>query len=102
MARTQVVDNVELSRWRALPSSVVLRELAEHAKQDVSYKPTGNQRTTRWHVSAGGTDFEILCEANKFYDTRAAAGGGGAVDLAIHLFGLKFKAAVKVLREKKL
>ena len=37
--------------------------------------------------------------ALKFYDTRAQKGGGGAVDLVIHLWRVPFKKAVTTLRE---
>ena len=33
----------------------------------------------------------------KFFDTRADKGGGGAIDLAMHLLRLDFVAAVKRL-----
>jgi hypothetical protein len=51
------------------------------------------------HVGAGGADWEILVDGARFYDTRAGKGGGGAVDLVMHLWRVPFKQAVKMLRE---
>lgn len=34
----------------------------------------------------------------KFYDTRQKRGGGGAIDLAMYVYGLDFKAAVGRLK----
>ncbi|NDD12877.1 MAG: hypothetical protein EB072_09580 [Betaproteobacteria bacterium] len=96
----RAVDNSELERWRSLPSVVVLRSaLCEHAKPDPTFCPIESQDTSRWHVSAGGRDFELLCTGSKFYDTRAKKGGGGAIDLAMHLYALDFKGAVQRLRQ---
>ena len=35
----------------------------------------------------------------KWYDTRARKGGGGAIDLAMHVLGLTFVDAVKSLNK---
>jgi hypothetical protein len=98
MARKRAVDNLSLDRWRSTDAESVLLRVAEHAKQDRSFIPVIDPRTTRWHVSAGGADFEFLCTGNKFFDTRAGAGGGGAVDLVMHLLDMDFKRAVAFLR----
>jgi len=70
--------------------------------EDIEYTPRRSIRSTRWQVNAGGHDYEILCTGPKFLDTRAQLGGGGAVDLVMHLFRFDFKHAVALLREKKL
>lgn len=51
----------------------------------------------RLHVAVGGQVFELLVTGAKFFDTRADKGGGGAIDLAMHLLRLDFVAAVKRL-----
>jgi hypothetical protein len=94
------VDNFSLERWQATDSHVALAVLADYAKQDTSFVATTSVGTTRWHASAGGHDFEMLCSGPKFFDTRARRGGGGAVDLAMHLYGFSFKQAAKCLKEK--
>jgi hypothetical protein len=38
----------------------------------------------------------------KFFDTRAEKGGGGAIDLAMHLFRIDLKAATGLLGKKNL
>lgn len=96
----RAVDNLELERWRQLPAADVLRGLADHAKQDRDFHPRESRLSTRWHASIAGQDFELLCTGPKFLDTRANKGGGGAVDLAMHLFSLGFKQAVAVLRNR--
>ena len=45
-------------------------------------------------------DFEILTTGPKWYDTRARKGGGGAIDLAMHVLGLSFVDAVRRLTEQ--
>ena len=101
MAR-KTVDNLELERWRVLHAATLLEQLCIHAKQDPDFKPRLSQSTTRWYCNVDGAEFELLCCGPKFYDTRAGRGGGGAVDLAMHLCGLDFASAVCLLRTKRL
>ena len=93
------VDNSELGRWRELDSIHVLRLLAEHVKEDLSFHPSSSHLTTRWHVHVAGHDWEFLCTGPKFWDVRMDCGGGGAVDLVMHIYGLNFKAAAKLLKD---
>lgn len=96
----QLVDNSTLQRWRELCAVQMLVQLADHAKQDVSYLPITSLHTTRWHARFGAREFELLCTGPKFFDTRANTGGGGAVDLVSHCLGFDFKAAVQFLQER--
>jgi hypothetical protein len=96
------VDDDSLDRWRRIEAAQALVALADYAKQDPDFKPLKDARTTRWHASVGGLDFELLCTGPKFHDTRAGLGGGGAVDLAMHLLHLRFKQAAALLRRKRL
>ncbi len=96
------VDAEELRRWRDLDAALSLSSLALHAKADPTFVPIKVERTTRWHVNVAGRDFELLLTGPKFFDTRAEKGGGGAVDMAMHLFRLDFKAATELLRKAKL
>jgi len=82
-----------------MPASDVLAALASHAKADQTYVPVADKRTRRWHVDFGGRDYELLTTGSKFWDTRAGVGGGGAVDLVMHLLTSDFRAAVVYLRE---
>ena len=43
-------------------------------------------------------NFELLLTGPKFYDTRQKRGGGGAIDLVMHLYQIDFKKAVDRLR----
>jgi hypothetical protein len=96
----RAVDNSELERWRAMPSATVLRSpLCDHAKLDATFHPIQSKETTRWHATVGGQVFELLCTGPKFFDTRVNRGGGGAVDLVMHLRGVDFKRAVQLLRQ---
>jgi hypothetical protein len=98
----QAVDNSQLVHWRRLDAATVLVALADHAKRDREYVPLKDARSTRWHVSVEGVDFEILCTGAKFLDTRDGKGGGGAIDLAMHLLGADFKRAVAALATTRL
>ena len=94
------VDNLTLLRWREMESIHVLRLLADHIKEDPSFHPRSSHRTTRWHVYVVGRDWEFLCTGPKFWDVRMGRGGGGAIDLVMHLYTIKFKAATTLLKER--
>jgi len=87
----------KLDHWRTLDPAYVLIRLSEHAKSDVTFVPRKDPATSRWHASVGGQDFELLLTGPKFWDCRANIGGGGAVDLVMHLKGIGFKAATTFL-----
>ena len=97
-----MVEEHLLQYWRNLNADCVITVLADYVKPDPDFKPLKNSQTTRWHVRVGTHEFELLCTGPKFIDTRAGYGGGGAVDLAMHLRALSFKKAVALLRSKNL
>lgn len=94
------VDEVTLARWQALPAVETLLSFADHAKEDRTYRPLTGRPTTRWHVTVAQSEFELLLTGPKFWDTRAKVGGGGAVDLLMHLTGDDFRGAVKALQAR--
>lgn len=93
------VDNSQLERWRSLRCEQVLPKLATYAKRDASFVPIKDPRSSRWHVRVEEREFELLITGHRFWDTRAECGGGGAVDLVMHLNACRFKEAVQLLCE---
>ena len=79
------VGSEELEGYRSLACEVVLPKITDYIKADPSFTPIRDSHTHRWHLTAGGRDFELLSTGPKFYDTRAKRGGGGAIDLVMHL-----------------
>lgn len=94
------MNNSALVRWRSMDAHVVLSTLADYTKQDKTFDPRKSHQTTRWHAFVAGRDVELLCTGPKFFDMRANQGGGGAIDMAMHLFGMDFRAAVGLLKNK--
>ena len=91
-----------LTSLRDIPSEEALNLLAIHYKADPTYVPLKDPRSRRWHVRTACGEFEILTTGPaKWYDTRAKKGGGGAIDLAMHLLRLPFVDAVKLLAERR-
>lgn len=86
-----------LGRLQALSAVDVVLSLADFAKEDPTFEPVQSRLTTRWHVTIAGSEYELLLTGPKFWDTRAGVGGGGAIDLAMHLTGSDFRAAVAEL-----
>ncbi len=95
-----LVDKSVLTRWRDLDAAVVLRALADRLKPDPTYVPIKSPQSRRWHANVRGRDFELLLTGTKFWDTRERVGGGGAVDLAMHVADVDFAGAVSLLKQR--
>jgi hypothetical protein len=76
-----------LHQLRAIPLESVL--LATGAQRD-------NCDKAKWHTVSGA----ISVSGMKFMNWNQGRGGGGAIDLAMHLNNLDFKAAVDWLRRR--
>lgn len=74
-------------RLRAIPLTDILR--ASDAKPDP-------RDPAKWHTARG--TFSV--NGAKFFNWNQAAGGGGAIDLAMHLNGLDFKQAIDWLASR--
>ena len=83
-----------------MPACDALALLATHVKLDPTYLPVKHDHSRRLHASTTLGEFEILTTGPKWYDTRARAGGGGAIDLAMHVLDLSFVDAVKRLTSR--
>lgn len=92
-------DSADLEQWRSLEALQVLQLLADYVKEDATFIPTQSTTTKRVHVTAAGSEWELLIDGPKFYDTRSRTGGGGAIDLVMHLWRVRFIKAVAMLRQ---
>jgi len=97
MRRRARFDGAVLDALRAMTPQQTLDRLGLSWKRDRDFSPTKNPATVRLHVSIGGGVIELIVTGARWYDTRAQRGGGGAIDLAMHLLGLQFVDAVKRL-----
>ena len=97
-----------LKSVRVLPAQKVLSRLQECQaiaswKVDAEFRPSKDPSTRRVYVGLmTGFVAEILITQRpgadlKWHDGRLGAGGGGSIDLVMHLTGLKFKQAVSLL-----
>ena len=91
------MDKLSSAAWRDASIGDLLPRVSNYAKRDVSFAPVADPRTERWHVQANG-EFELLVTGPKFWDTRARKGGGGAIDLVMHLWGYNYRTALRRLK----
>jgi hypothetical protein len=84
-----------LARLREMSVPDALDGLGLYWKRDPDFQPIKDKATARLNVSIGGGVVELLATGPKWYDTRQEKGGGGAIDLAMHLLRLDFVSAVK-------
>jgi hypothetical protein len=91
-----------LARIRVMPLLQVLNMLRDDGhlfwRRDLDFVPEKDGNTVRLFLSSSsGFAWEILVTNLKWYDVRAGKGGGGGIDLVMHLFGVDFVAGVKLL-----
>ena len=97
MSRRRSFPPELLDALRATSLFDALGLLGLYWKKDADFLPLKNQTTVRVHVTVDGGVVELLITDLKWYDTRAALGGGGAIDLTLHLLRLSFVDAVRLL-----
>lgn len=82
---------------RELPLSDGLDRVGLFWKPDLDFSPLKDARTVRWHVSVGPGVSELLVTGSKWFDAQAERGGGGCIDLVMHVLQVDFVQAVKLL-----
>jgi hypothetical protein len=97
MRRARSFDGAVLDALRSMPVTEALDRLGVCWKRDPDFSPTKNPATVRLHVTVGAGVVELVVTGARWYDTRAQRGGGGAIDLTMHLLGLSFVDAVRRL-----
>jgi hypothetical protein len=90
-------DPAALDALRSMTVAETLDRLGLSWKRDPAFSPTKNPATVRLHVTVGDGVVELLATGVRWYDVRECKGGGGAIDLTMHLCGLDFVGAVKRL-----
>jgi hypothetical protein len=96
--RRKAASQEELDRWRSLRASDVVLAFATYTKIDPTYVAVADSTSERWHAEVGGQHRELLLTGPKFWDTHEQRGGGGAVDLVMHMLACDFRRAVSLLR----
>lgn len=84
-----------------MAATLVLAAIADHAKKDTTFVPIKDATTERWHATVAGREYELLLTGPKYFDTRLQRGGGGAIDLAMHLFRTDFRGATGQLLQRR-
>lgn len=100
MSRRRSFPPELLARLRGMSVVASLELLELYWKRDPDFRPLKEKNTERVHVSVGGGVVELLATGSKWYDTRVEKGGGGVIDLAMHLLRLDFVSAVKKLETR--
>jgi hypothetical protein len=94
-------QQAEIERARSVPLLAVLAHVAAYVKEDLEYTPRNTSRDSRrFHVSCNDCEFRLILTGEKWFDelvggTSSRRGGGGAIDLVMHLTGMNFVRAVK-------
>lgn len=84
-----------LGRFRQLSVDEAVLLLGLYSKIDTDFCPTKeNLLTKRINVSVGNKVSELIVTGEKWYNTRLQKGGGGAIDLTMHLYNESFVDAV--------
>ncbi len=92
-------DDETLAWVREMPLSQVLDKLRDDGqlfwRRDPDFVPEKDKRTVRLFLSSpSGFAWEVLVTGLKWFDVRAGKGGGGGIDLVMHLLGIDFVKAV--------
>lgn len=98
-------NSSDIAKARSVPLLKILSHVCDYLKEDPNYTPrdpsTGSRR---FQVNCNKRDFRLILTGEKWLDelvNRGAEGrgGGGGVDLVMHLTGVNFVQAVKLCLE---
>ena len=98
MAKTKFSDE-ELKRLREVPLLKALDALELHYQHDPGYKPRKSQESMRVIVSVNDLVYTLQITGMRLYDMYSKEGGGGAIDLTMHLMQCEFLEAAKLLQK---
>lgn len=92
----------DISKARRVPLLKVLSYVSDYIKEDPDYTPRApSTGSRRFQVNCQKRDFRLIITGERWLDELAqrgakVRGGGGGIDLAMHLTGMNFVQAVKV------
>lgn len=87
----------EITRARAVPLVNALEKLGYCVSKDGAFEPRKTQRTMSVFISNEEDSRELILTGEKWFDKTSKTGGGGAIDLVVHLKGGRFTRAVRLL-----
>lgn len=88
----------ELDAARKIKLLTVVEEFSDFYTQDKTFKPQRNMDGKVFVVEIDGKRFSnLLITGEKWFDQDKKVGGGGAIDLLMHLKSITFVQAVKLL-----
>lgn len=87
----------EVTKARAVPLLETLEVLGYYVSKDSAFEPRKTKRTISVFISNDADVRELIITGEKWYDKREQVGGGGAIDLVMHLRKLSFSRAVRLL-----
>ena len=87
----------QLQALSSIPITDVLDALGLYWKADLAYKPRGCKEGKRIFISLDEKVYELQITGLKWFDMQTKKGGGGAIDLIMYIFDVKFVDAVNKL-----
>jgi len=95
-------DDSMLVGLRSIPVLEVLVSLSAQGsllyRIDTEFRAIDNPATRRVFVSVpSGMSWEFVVTGVRWFDTRAQRGGGGAIDLWMHMSGQSFGSATRIM-----
>lgn len=84
---------------RSMPLLLAVQKLGFSCVEE-DFKPRVHMGSRLFTISDGDSLTLLLITGVRWYDMNAKKGGGGAIDLAMHLRKVSFRQAVKLLLTK--
>lgn len=95
-------NTTDIARARSAPLLKILSHICDYIKEDLEYTPRDPSKgSRRFQVNWQKRDFRLIITGEKWLDElvnrdEGGRGGGGGIDLVMHLTGVNFVQAVKV------
>lgn len=96
--RTRRTSTHDLESLRLLDLRRVLEALGYYVAVDRTFEPRLDMASERWLVSDEVGTTELVVTGVKWFDAREGKGGGGAIDVVMHLRKVAFNRALVLVR----
>lgn len=88
-----------IDKLRKISLEEVAEALSYYCKVDTRFVPIKDKKTKLYNIVTPRGEFHIIVTGEKWFDEQRKVGGGGAIDLIMHITKFDFVRSVKVLND---
>lgn len=97
--RRTPIDPQQLEALRNLSVTELALVLGLPCSRDITYQSQRHAHSVCYRIMVSAKIYQIISTGSKWFSALQGVGGGGAIDLTMHLYGEPYQAALQRLRK---